>query len=71
MFTLLSWIGTALLLVGLWYIGHKKRWAFIFTFSGELLILIYSVHIRAWSIAFIGLTFSGLAVLNWVRWGKQ
>lgn len=71
MYTFLSWIGTALLLIGLWFIGLKKRWAFIFTFFGELLILLYSVHIRAWSIAFIGATFSFLAARNWILWGKQ
>lgn len=70
MFTLISWLGTALLLVGLWFIGAKKRWAFIFTFFGELFILTYSIHIAAWSIAFIGVTFSVLAARNWWLWGK-
>lgn len=71
LFTILSWIGTLLLLIGLWYIGQKKRWAFIFTFFGELLILAYSLQIRAWSIAFIGVTFAGLAARNYVLWGKS
>jgi hypothetical protein len=71
MFTAISWFGTLLLLIGLWFIGEKKRWAFIFTFFGELLILIYSIHIQAWSIAFIGITFSFLAARNWVAWGRS
>lgn len=70
-YTALSWLGTLLLLIGLWYVGAKKRWAFLFTIAGELLILVYSLHIRAWSIAFIGLTFSWLAARNWYLWGKS
>lgn len=70
-YTFISWFGTVLLLIGLWFIGEKKRWAFIYTFFGELGILVYSVHIKAWAIAFIGVTFAGLAGRNYYLWGKK
>lgn len=70
-FGAISWLGTILLTYGLWLIGKKQRRAFIYTFLGEIGILIYSLHMRSSALVFIGLVFSGLAVRNWIMWGKE
>ena len=70
-YQLISWLGTFVLLTGVIAIGYKKRWAFLCFLFGEIFILIYSLHIRAWSIAFIGVTFAGLAVRNYILWSLE
>lgn len=70
-YLLISWIGTILISVGLWLIGRKKRIAFVFTFTGELFLLAYSIHLRSSSLIFIGVLFSILAAINWFKWGAN
>jgi hypothetical protein len=70
LFGIISWIGTILISIGLWKLGKKERQAFLFTFTGELFILVYSLHIHSSSLVFIGLLFSFLAAKNWIAWGK-
>lgn len=68
MYNIIGWIGFSLLSIGLWYIGKKKRWAFIFTAVGEVFIFEYSMSIKAWSIAAIGMLFTVLAIRNYILW---
>lgn len=71
LYGIISWIGTILISIGIWKIGKKQRNAFLFTFFGELFILVYSLHLRSSSLVFIGLVFSALAARNWFLWGKK
>ena len=66
----LDWIGNVLIILGLWYIGEKKRFAFVFTAIGEILWVIYSLQSGLWSLAFITAVFTGLAIRNWLKWGE-
>lgn len=70
-FNALNWAGSFLILTGLYFIGEKKRFAFIFTFFGELCILSWALSTRAWPIVFVGVTFAFMAARNWVRWGQK
>lgn len=68
----LDWIATGLLIIGLWQIGNKKRWGFLFTFVGELLWLAFAIFIaHIWSIAVLSAIFAFLAMRNYLQWGKD
>jgi hypothetical protein len=66
----MDWIGNLCIVIGLWFIGSKKRWAFLFSVVGESAWIVYSVMHELWSLAFICAVFAGLAVRSYVKWGK-
>ncbi len=69
----MDWIGNVCIVIGLWFIGSKKRWAFIFSVIGEVSWIIYSLtrpdHL--YSLAIICAVFASMAVRGWVKWGKN
>jgi hypothetical protein len=68
---ILSWVGNVFICLGLWYMGAKKWWAFLFSIVGETAWVVYSVEMKLWSLAFITVVFAGLAVRNLNLWRKQ
>lgn len=65
----LPWIGIALIMVGLWQLGYKRRVAFLWTFTGELLWIISAFYREIWDLAFVSFVFLFLAARNWYCWG--
>jgi hypothetical protein len=68
---LLPWIGIALIMVGLWQLGYKKRSAFLWTFTGEFLWIVSAFYRGIWDLAFVSFVFLALAARNWVCWGQK
>lgn len=68
--TLISWIGNIAIVLGLWFVGNKKRWAWYFSMVGESLWIAFSLATHLWSLAFICCVFLAMAVRNWIAWGK-
>jgi hypothetical protein len=68
MINALSWIGNAFICTGLWYIGEKKWWAFLFSIIGELAWTVYAVETKLWPLAFICIVFGTLAIRNLYLW---
>jgi len=66
----MDWIGNVFIVVGLWYIGNKKRWAFLFSIAGETAWIIYSLSIGLYSLAFICTIFGTLALRSYIKWGR-
>lgn len=71
MIQIISWVGNVLICLGLWHIGNKKRWAFLFSIAGETAWIIYATQIHLWSLTFICCVFWSLAIRSWVKWGKS
>jgi nicotinamide riboside transporter PnuC len=67
----MDWIGNIFIVIGLWYIGNKKRWAFLFSVVGETCWIIYSLTIGLYSLAAICVVFAFLAARSYYKWGKQ
>lgn len=67
----LSWTGNIFICLGLWYVGAKKWWAFLFSIVGEVAWFAYSLKTGLWSLAFITLVFGSLAVRNMILWRKD
>lgn len=67
---MISWIGNLFIILGLWYIGDRKRFAFVFSIIGETIWLVYACYIHMWSMAFICGVFAVLAVRNWFKWNQ-
>lgn len=66
--TLLSWIGTVCILVGMWYIGDKKWWAFIFSIVGELAYIIYALPKKQYALAFLSIAILCTVVRSLIKW---
>lgn len=68
--TILSWLGNLFIILGLWGIGNKRRGAFLFSIVGEALWVIVAGHRKDVAFVFICLVFFGLAIRNYIAWGK-
>lgn len=64
-----GWLGNIFIVIGLWFVGDRKRSAFIFTIIGELIWAGYAMHLGMWDLAIICLVFALLALRNWFKWG--
>ena len=64
----LPWLGIALIMIGLWQLGYKRRSAFIWTFVGESMWIISAFYREIWDLAFVSFIFLALAVRNWFCW---
>lgn len=67
----MDWIGNIFICVGLWFIGNKKRWAFLFSVAGESAWIVYSIQKELYSLAFICTIFAGLAIRSYWKWGGE
>jgi hypothetical protein len=69
-FRFLGWFGNIFIVLGLWSVGDKKRYAFLFSIVGETIWVIYAVLLGLWDLAFACVLFDALAIRNWIKWGK-
>jgi len=67
----MDWIGNFLICLGLWFIGDKKRWAFLFSIAGECCWIAYSLKIGLYSLAAICVVFAVLAARSYCKWGRD
>jgi nicotinamide riboside transporter PnuC len=67
----LAWLANATLVAGLWFVGKRRRWAFLLTFLGEASWVVVSASRGSADMLAICLVFAALAVVNFVRWGKK
>ena len=65
---MLSWVANVLICFGAWHVAKKRWWAFLFSLAGEAVWIIYAAEQRLWSLAFICIVFSLLAVRNMLAW---
>jgi hypothetical protein len=63
---ILGWIGNAFLVVGMWQIGNRKRWAFILQAIGEIIWLYACYLLYSYSMMFICAVFTVIAIRNYV-----
>jgi nicotinamide riboside transporter PnuC len=68
---LLQWVGNLFVFLGVWYVGEKKRFCFLYSIIGNVLWVWYSCRTHLWSMVFLAGLFTILAVRNWYKWGKE
>ena len=66
----MGWFANVFLVVGLWMVGNKARWAFILTAVGEAIWTVTSILRGQFDLAFICVVFTILAIRNWFKWGN-
>ena len=69
--SLIGWLANILIVIGLWQIGNRKRTAFLFTITGELIWTIKAFVFEQYDLAFICAIFCILAVRNWIKWKSE
>lgn len=67
----MTWIANALIVIGLWLIGSKRRSAFLFSVLGEAIWTAVSLWRGMYDLAAICAVFAVLAVRNWWMWRAQ
>lgn len=71
MLSILTWLGNALIVAGLWGIGNHNRSAFLFSIAGESLWIAASYQRHDWALFSICWVFLVMAVRGYVLWGKE
>ena len=64
----MGWVGNVFIVIGLYFIGEKKRWAFLFSVVGELIWCLFSLYKQQYDLAFICAVFCALALRSWIKW---
>lgn len=64
----MGWIGNIFICIGLWFIGDKKRFAFLFSIVGESIWVAYSISIEMYDLAAICVVFALLAARSYMKW---
>jgi len=67
----LGWIGNVLIILGAWQLGHKRRWAFLITFTGGLFWVSEGIRLAKPDLIFIEVVMGCVAIRNFIRWGKN
>lgn len=67
----MTWLANALIVIGLWQIGEKRRIAFLFTLTGEAVWTVASLMQGMYDLASICALFAVLAAVNWWKWRDQ
>lgn len=62
---------SALLFVGLWLLGHKRRSGFLFSIVGELAWVKAAVDRGMYDLSAVCVVFAVMAALNWRKWGEN
>lgn len=65
---ILSWAGTACLLLDMYLVGQKSRVAWVFCIIGELLWIVYSARTHLWPLLITCIAFFCLGIYNWFTW---
>ncbi len=66
-----SWGANLLIVVGLWFSGSKRWWAFLFTAVGEIVWASVAVYLGMYDLAFVCAIFTVLAIRNLLLWRRD
>jgi len=67
----MTWIANIFLIIGLFLIGNKNKYSFIFTIIGESIWTIVALCTHQYDLAFICAIFTILAIRNFRRWNNE
>jgi hypothetical protein len=64
----LGWIGNALIVLGAWQIGHKRRWGFLLSIAGSSCWIAKGSLLGMTDLICIELVMSTIAARNYIKW---
>ncbi len=67
----MGWLGSALILLGAWHIGHKRRMGFTIAITGSLCWVYVGISNGMFDLVFIESAMILMAVRNWRKWGND
>lgn len=67
----MTWIANILIIIGLFLVGEKSKYAFLFTIIGESIWTIVAFTLEQYDLAFICVVFTLLAIRNWWKWNNE
>ena len=67
----MGWIGNVFILFGAWNIGHKRRWAFLFTITGGCFWIAEGLRISKPDLIFIESVMGLVAFRNYLKWREK
>lgn len=64
-----GWGASIVLFAGLWFVGNRARWAFLFTIVGEVAWVVIALNREQYDLAAICAVFGLLALRSLILWG--
>ena len=71
MMDLTGWAGSALIFVGLWLVGGKRKEGFLLAFLGECFWVQRGINTGLWDLTVLSIFFVGINLVNYIRWSKK
>jgi hypothetical protein len=68
---MLGWIGDAILFVGTWRLGSKKRDGFLWIVAGDVIWSFESVNLGSGACLASCIVFGFMAARNYWKWGRD
>lgn len=68
---LIGWIANIFLILSVWRLAYKERWAFLFGVIGSALWAIKAVIISQWDLLSIQLILCSFQFYAWIKWGEN
>jgi hypothetical protein len=65
---ILQWVGDVFIIAGVWYVGEKKRFAFLLSMIGNGLWLVYCTRAQMLQLGILASVFIWLSFRNWQMW---
>lgn len=66
-----GWMGSFLLVLGMFFVGEKSRTGFVIAGIGEALWIYKSYATEQWDLFVICVIFTGLYAWNFYKWGRK
>ena len=67
----MGWIGNTLLIICVWRIGYRDRWAFLCGAAGGFVWSIKAYNTSQWDLLAIEIILSILQLIAWRKWGQE
>jgi hypothetical protein len=64
----MGWIGSALIILGAWQIGHKRRWTFLIAMSGGSCWIVQGILTNQIDLIFIESIMLFVSFRNFKKW---
>lgn len=64
----MGWIANALIILYMWLVGSKNRWAFVAGSVGNLIWMFIGIKHEMYDLAFLSVVLTVLNIRAWLKW---
>ncbi len=67
----LDWVASLLTLLGMIYIGNKKRIGFIIAIVSNIIWIIFAIKMHSDGMVFLNIILAVIYIRSYIQWGKN